>query len=61
MIVLKFEQSARDWQCKQEKYAKMQRRKDDGCKAKERMLVSDFFFFFFSCLDKKIFAALSAK
>jgi hypothetical protein len=44
MIVLKFEQSARDWQSKQEKYAKMQRRKDEECEAKERMLVSDFFF-----------------
>jgi hypothetical protein len=56
MIVLKFEQSARNRQSKQEKYAKMQRMKVEECEAKERMLVSDFFF---SCLDKKIFVALS--
>ena len=43
MIVLKFEQSARDWQSKQEMYAEMQMRKGEKCEAKKRMLVSDFF------------------
>jgi hypothetical protein len=45
MIVLKAEQATR-----------MQRRKDEEREAKERMLVSVFFFFW----DQKIFVALSA-
>jgi hypothetical protein len=46
MIVLKADQAARDWKSKQDKYAEMQRRKDEECEAKEHILVSDFFFFF---------------
>jgi hypothetical protein len=45
MIILKAEQAAR-----------MQRRKDEECEAKERMLVSDIIFL----LDRKIFFALCA-
>jgi hypothetical protein len=45
MIVLKAEQAARDSRySKQDKYAEMRRRKDEEREAKERMLVSDIFF-----------------
>ena len=47
IIVLKVEQATRDWQSKQDKYAEIQRMKDEESEAKERMLVSDFYFYFY--------------
>jgi hypothetical protein len=43
IIVLKVEQATRDRQSKQDKYAKIKRRKDKESEAKECMLVSDIY------------------